>query len=215
MHLIVGLGNIGKEYDGTRHNIGFETLDYLSDKKGITITKKEQHGVTGVYREEGQKIMLAKPTTYMNNSGLCVAGLMNFYDIPLENLLVIYDDIDLATGDVRVRQRGSAGTHNGMRSIIQHLGNSDFSRIRIGIGRPRLGSELVHYVLGRFPKSEFSAMENAVMEAVKGVDIFVKDGVDLAMNRINVRKKADQKKHAEKKPDEKKTAESNKPEKSE
>ena len=197
MHLIVGLGNIGKEYDGTRHNIGFETLNYLSDKKGITITKKEQHGVTGIYREEGQKIMLAKPTTYMNNSGLCVAGLMNFYDIPLENLLVIYDDIDLATGDVRIRQRGSAGTHNGMRSIIQHLGNSEFSRIRIGIGRPRLGSELVHYVLGRFSKSEFPAMENAVMEAAKGVDIFVKDGVDLAMNRINVRKKiektADQK----------------------
>ncbi|WP_373483125.1 aminoacyl-tRNA hydrolase [Acetobacterium sp.] len=209
MHLIIGLGNIGKEYDGTRHNIGFETLDYLSDKKGITITKKEQNGLTGVYREDGQKIMLAKPTTYMNNSGLCVAGLMNFYDIPLENLLVIYDDIDLATGDVRIRQRGSAGTHNGMRSIIQHLGNPEFSRIRIGIGRPRIGSELVHYVLGRFPKSEFPAMENAVIEAAKGVDIFVKDGVDLAMNRINIRKKAE-----EKKPEEKKTAESKEPEKS-
>lgn len=206
MHLIVGLGNIGKEYDGTRHNIGFETLDYLSDKKGITITKKEQQGVTGVYREGGQKIMLAKPTTYMNNSGLCVAGLMNFYDIPLENLLVIYDDIDLATGDVRIRQRGSAGTHNGMRSIIQHLGNPEFSRIRIGIGRPRLGSELVHYVLGRFPKSEFPAMENAVIEAAKGVDIFVKDGVDLAMNRINVRKKAIEKKPAEEKTTETKDA---------
>lgn len=113
MHLIVGLGNIGKEYDGTRHNIGFETLDYLSDKKGIAITKKEQHGLTGVYREAGHKIMLAKPTTYMNNSGLCVAGLMNFYQIPLENLLVIYDDIDLAIGDVRIRQRGSAGTITG------------------------------------------------------------------------------------------------------
>lgn len=207
MHLIVGLGNIGKEYDGTRHNIGFEALDYISDKKGITITKKEQHGVTGIYREEGQKIMLAKPTTYMNNSGLCVVGLMNFYDIPLENLLVIYDDIDLATGDVRIRQRGSAGTHNGMRSIIQHLGNPEFSRIRIGIGRPRLGSELVHYVLGRFPKSEFPAMENAVMEAAKGVDIFVKNGVDLAMNRINVRKKAVEKKLSEKKTAETKDAE--------
>ncbi len=208
MHLIVGLGNIGKEYDGTRHNIGFETLDYLSDKKGIAITKKEQHGLTGVYREAGHKIMLAKPTTYMNNSGLCVAGLMNFYQIPLENLLVIYDDIDLAIGDVRIRQRGSAGTHNGMRSIIQHLGNPDFSRIRIGIGRPRLGSELVHYVLGRFPKSEFPAMENAVLEAAKGVDIFVKEGVDLAMNQINVRKKIERSK-------EDKTKESNVPEISE
>ncbi len=144
--------------------------------------------------------MLAKPTTYMNNSGQCVAGLMNFYDIPLENLLVIYDDIDLATGDVRIRQHGSAGTHNGMRSIISHLGNPEFSRIRIGIGRPRPGSELVHYVLGRFPKSEFPAIENAVMEAAKGVDIFVKDGIDLAMNRINVRKKIE--KTAEKKTEE-------------
>ena len=180
-----------------------KTLNYLSDKKGIVITKKEQHGVTGVYREEGRKIMLAKPTTYMNNSGLCVAGLMNFYDIPLENLLVIYDDIDLATGDVRIRQRGSAGTHNGMRSIIAQLGSPEFSRIRIGIGRPRLGSELVHYVLGRFPKSEFPAMEMAVIEAVKGVDIFVKDGVDLAMNRINVRKKAEEKKTEESKDHEK------------
>nr|WP_320027036.1 aminoacyl-tRNA hydrolase [uncultured Acetobacterium sp.] len=193
MHLIVGLGNIGKEYDGTRHNIGFETLDYLSDKKGIAIKKKEQNGVTGSYREFGQKIMLAKPTTYMNNSGLCVAGLMNFYNVPLENLLVIYDDIDLATGDVRIRQRGSAGTHNGMRSIIQHLGSPEFARIRIGIGRPKIGSELVHFVLGRFPKSEFPAMENAVMDAVKGVDIFIKDGIDLAMNRINIRKKVDDK----------------------
>lgn len=203
MHLIVGLGNIGKEYDGTRHNIGFETLDYLSDKKGIPIKKKEQNGVTGVYREFGQKIMLAKPTTYMNNSGLCVAGLMNFYDIPLENLLVIYDDIDLATGDVRIRQRGSAGTHNGMRSIIQHLGSPEFARIRIGIGRPKIGSELVHFVLGRFPKSEFPVMENAVMDAVKGVDYFVKDGVDLAMNRINVRKKIEEKpeKKTEQKPE--------------
>jgi len=203
VYVVVGLGNPGKEYAATRHNIGFETLDYLSDKKGITIKKKEQNGVTGVYREEGHKIMLAKPTTYMNNSGLCVAGLMNFYDIPIENLLVIYDDIDLATGDVRIRQRGSAGTHNGMRSIIQHLGNPEFSRIRIGIGRPRLGSELVHYVLGRFPKSEFPAMENAVIEAAKGVDIFVKDGVDLAMNRINVRKKTEEKKSEETKEPEK------------
>lgn len=192
MYLIVGLGNIGKEYDGTRHNIGFEVIDYLSEKKGIAVKKKEQNGTTGVYHEFGQKIMLAKPTTYMNNSGNCVAGLMNFYQIPIENLLVIYDDIDLAPGAVRIRQRGSAGTHNGMRSIIQHLGSPEFPRIRIGIGRPKIGSELVHFVLGRFPKSEFPTLENAVMEAVKGVDYFVKDGIDQAMNQVNVRKKSEE-----------------------
>ena len=189
MYLIVGLGNIGKEYDGTRHNIGFEVIDYLSAKKGITVKKKEQNGLTGVYHEFGEKILLAKPTTYMNNSGLCVAGLVNFYQVPPENLLVIYDDIDLATGDVRIRQRGSAGTHNGMRSIIQHLGSQDFPRIRIGTGRPKEGADLVNFVLGRFAKSELPLMENAVTEAARGIDYFVKDGVDLAMNQVNIRKK--------------------------
>lgn len=192
MYLIVGLGNIGKEYDGTRHNIGFEVIDYLSAKKGITVKKKEQNGLTGVYHEFGEKILLAKPTTYMNNSGLCVAGLVNFYQVPPENLLVIYDDIDLATGAVRIRQRGSAGTHNGMRSIIQHLGSQDFPRIRIGTGRPKEGADLVHFVLGRFAKSELPLMENAVTEAARGIDYFVKDGVDLAMNQVNVRKKPEE-----------------------
>lgn len=189
MYLIVGLGNIGKEYDGTRHNIGFDVIDYLGAKKGITVKKKEQNGHTGVYHEFGEKILLAKPTTYMNNSGLCVAGLVNFYQVPLAKLLVIYDDIDLATGDVRIRQRGSAGTHNGMRSIIQHLGSQDFPRIRIGTGRPKESVDLVHFVLGRFAKSELPLMENAVAEAAKGIDYFVKDGVDLAMNQVNIRKK--------------------------
>lgn len=191
MHLIVGLGNIGSKYDVTRHNIGFEVIDYLGEKKGIVVKKKEQNGFTGVYREFGQKIMLAKPTTYMNNSGLCVSGLVNFYEVPLENLLIIYDDIDLEPGDVRIRQRGSAGSHNGMRSIIQSLGSQDFPRIRIGIGKPEAGFDLVNHVLGRFHKSDYELMQNAVIEAAKGVDFFVKDGVDLAMNRINVRKKTE------------------------
>jgi PTH1 family peptidyl-tRNA hydrolase len=193
MYLIVGLGNIGKEYEGTRHNIGFEAVDYLSREKSIEVKKKEFQGYTGVYHEFGEKIMLAKPTTFMNNSGLCVAGLMNYYQIPLEKLLIIYDDIDLSPGDVRIRQRGSAGTHNGMRSIIQHLGSPEFSRIRIGIGKPKLGFELVHFVLGHFAKTEIPFMKNAVMEAAKGVDYFVESGVDLAMNRINVRRKAEAK----------------------
>ncbi|MGV8905151.1 MAG: aminoacyl-tRNA hydrolase [Acetobacterium sp.] len=191
MYLIVGLGNIGSNYDMTRHNIGFQAIDYLSKKKGMTVCKKEKNGLTGVYREFGQKIMLAKPTTFMNNSGLCVSGLVNFYEVPLENLLIIYDDIDLILGDVRIRQRGSGGTHNGMRSIIQSLGSPDFPRIRIGVGKPKDGFDLVNYVLGRFAKSEEPLMENAVIEVAKGVDYFVKDGVDLAMNRINIRKKSD------------------------
>ncbi|HEY5537316.1 MAG TPA: aminoacyl-tRNA hydrolase [Acetobacterium sp.] len=188
MYLIVGLGNIGSKYDMTRHNMGFQAIEHLSEKKGVTVNKKEKNGLTGVYREFGEKIMLAKPTTFMNNSGLCVSGLVNFYEVPLENLLVIYDDIDLVPGDVRIRQHGSGGTHNGMRSIIQSLGSQDFPRIRIGIGKPEDCSDLVNYVLGRFAKSELLPMEDAVIEVSKGVDYFVKDGVDLAMNQINVRK---------------------------
>jgi len=201
MYLIVGLGNIGSDYDVTRHNIGFQAIDYLSKKKGITVSKKEKNGFTGVYREFGQKIMLAKPTTFMNNSGLCVSGLVNFYEVPLENLLIIYDDIDLVLGDVRIRQRGSGGTHNGMRSIIQSLGSQDFSRIRIGVGKPKDGFDLVNYVLGRFAKSEEPLMENAVIEVAKGVDYFVKDGVDLAMNRINIRRKPEIQNNPEKQPE--------------
>lgn len=208
MYLIVGLGNIGSKYDMTRHNIGFEAIDAISEKKGITVKKKEQNAVTGVYREFGHKVMLAKPTTFMNNSGLCVSGLVNFYEVSLENLLIIYDDIDLAPGDVRIRQHGSGGTHNGMRSIIQSLGSPNFPRIRMGIGKPKEGFDLVNYVLGRFAKSEEALMENAVMEVAKGVDIFVKDGVNLAMNCINVRRKPE-KPNDPKKPDEPEKKEAN------
>ncbi|MGL4606067.1 MAG: aminoacyl-tRNA hydrolase [Eubacteriaceae bacterium] len=189
MYLIVGLGNIGSKYDVTRHNIGFETLDYFAEKKGVAIKKKEQNGLTGNYREQGNKVILAKPTTYMNNSGLCVSGLLNFYEIPVENLLVIYDDIDLEVGSVRIRQRGSAGTHNGMRSIIQSIGSQEFPRIRIGVGKPEPGMDLANYVLSRFPKSEYEIMKKAVEESAKGIDYFVREGIDIAMNRINIRKK--------------------------
>lgn len=189
MYLIVGLGNIGREYDGSRHNIGFEAIDYISEQKEIAVKKKEKNGVTGVYHQFGKKIMLAKPATYMNNSGLCVAGLVHFYKIAMENLLVIYDDIDLDVGALRIRQKGSAGTHNGMRSIVEHLGSPSFSRIRIGIGKPVEGFDLAQYVLGHFPKSEFPVLEEAVMDAAKGIDHFVKDGIDVAMNRINCRKR--------------------------
>lgn len=198
MHLIVGLGNIGSKYEHTRHNIGFDTIDYLSHKKGLTVQKKEKNGFTGVYRENGRKIILAKPTTYMNNSGLCVAGLVNFYDIPLENMMVIYDDIDLSIGDVRIRQRGSAGTHNGMRSIIQSLGSQNFPRIRIGVGKPNSGFDLANYVLGHFNKSDEKIMENAIIDASKGVEYYLESGIDTAMNQINVRKSFEKEKKEKK-----------------
>ena len=135
MYLIIGLGNPGREYALTRHNIGFEAVDYIADQKNVQITKDEHEGLTGVYFENGEKVMLIKPMTYMNNSGLCVEELVSYYDVPLENTLVIYDDIDLDPGKIRIRKKGSAGTHNGMRSIIYQLQDQNFPRIRIGIGK--------------------------------------------------------------------------------
>ena len=130
MYLIIGLGNPGREYALTRHNIGFEAVDYIAGQKNVQITKDEHEGLTGVYFENGEKVMLVKPMTYMNNSGLCVEELVSYYDVTLENTLVIYDDIDLDPGKIRIRKKGSAGTHNGMRSIIYQLQDQNFPRIR-------------------------------------------------------------------------------------
>lgn len=189
MRVIVGLGNVGKDYENTRHNIGFMVLDAYARKKGLEIAKKEQHGLTASFFENGKKVMLVKPTTYMNNSGLCVSGLLDYYDIELEDLLVIYDDIDLSFGDIRIRKNGGSGTHNGMRSIISSLASKDFARIRMGIGCPKEGFDLVHFVLGQFSKDQQPGVVDAITEAVRGIDIWLNQGVDAAMNQINRRPK--------------------------
>ncbi|WKY47346.1 aminoacyl-tRNA hydrolase [Eubacteriaceae bacterium ES3] len=189
MQIIVGLGNIGKDYEDTRHNIGFMVVEAYARKKGLEISKKEQHGLTVSFFENGQKVMLVKPTTYMNNSGLCVAGLLDYYDAEPEDLLVVYDDIDLSFGDIRIRKNGGPGTHNGMRSIISGLGSRDFARVRMGIGGPKEGLDLVHFVLGKFAKEEQPKVAEAVTEAVRGIEIWLEEGIDAAMNKINCRKK--------------------------
>lgn len=187
---MVGLGNIGKDYEKTRHNIGFEVIDAYAKLKAIEVSKKEQNGLTGSFFYKGEKILLVKPTTFMNNSGLCVTGLVNYYDVSLDELLIITDDIDIPLGNVRIRKKGGAGTHNGMRSIIQGLGSSNFLRIRLGIGSPEQASNLVHFVLGKFSKKEWEIMGEAINETIKGLDVFLDEGIDKAMNNINVRKKA-------------------------
>ncbi len=189
MKIIVGLGNIGKEYEKTRHNIGFEVIDAYAKSKAIELTKKEHHGLSGSFFYQGEKILLVKPTTFMNNSGLCVTSLANYYDLSLEAIVVVSDDIDLPLASVRIRKKGGAGSHNGMRSIIQGLGSGDFPRIRMGIGAPRPAENLVHFVLGKFSKKDWDLMEEAIGQAVKGLDLFLEQGIDKAMNRVNVRKK--------------------------
>ncbi|NCB05353.1 MAG: aminoacyl-tRNA hydrolase [Clostridia bacterium] len=199
MNLIVGLGNPGDQYEHTRHNVGFDVLTLLSEKTGIRIHKIKGHAVVGEGLAGGEKVMLCKPQTYMNNSGLAVRELMDFYKLAPENLLVIYDDVDLAPGAVRVRPSGSAGTHNGMRSIVEQLGTMAFPRIRVGIGERAPGYELADWVLSRYHTAqERQTAFDAYQQAADAAIAWVEKGIEVAMRDYNTKKKP----KAEVKPDE-------------
>lgn len=185
MYVIVGLGNPGKQYENTRHNIGFITLDYLADKHGIKINKIKHKALVGEGNISGQKVLLVKPQTYMNLSGQSVREVMSYYKVEDENLVVIYDDIDIPAGSVRIRKKGSAGTHNGMRSIVQDLQSDNFPRIRIGMGRNK--NELKDFVLGGFSKDEKELFEKAVAHSAEAIECFLKSGIDITMNRYNTK----------------------------
>ena len=154
MKLIVGLGNPGKQYEQTRHNIGFIVIDKLAEKLNIQLHQAKFKGLFGSGLVEGEKVLLLKPLTYMNLSGESIRAIMDFYQIDIEDLVVIYDDLDLPAGRIRLRQRGSAGGHNGIKSTISHLGTQEFNRIRVGINRPTNGMAITDYVLGRFSEEE-------------------------------------------------------------
>ncbi len=186
--IIVGLGNPGRKYENTRHNLGFITIDRIAEDLGIRVNKLKFKALIGEGRIENRRVVLVKPQTYMNNSGESVREIAKFYKIPMENLVVIYDDFDIAAGAVRVRKFGSAGTHNGMRSIIYQLQSDRFPRIRIGTGRGDAGN-LIDFVIGGFSKEEVPVMEEAVLQAAAAAKCIVTDGIDLAMNRYNTRKK--------------------------
>lgn len=188
MYIIAGLGNPGKKYENTRHNIGFITLDYLADRHNIQINKIKHKALVGEGRISGQKVLLVKPQTFMNLSGESIREIMDYYKVDIEDLIVIYDDIDLPAGTVRIRKKGSAGTHNGMRSIVQHLGSGDFPRIRMGIGNDRKG-ELASFVLGGFSKEEKEILEPSVERAAKAVECYVDMGIEKAMNEYNIKAK--------------------------
>lgn len=168
MKCIIGLGNIGKEYEYTRHNMGFVMLDKLAEKNNIKIDKKMKKYIYGEGNINGEKVCLVKPTTYMNLSGEAIVELMNWYKIDKEDIVVIYDDIDIPFGDVRYRLNGSAGTHNGMRNIIAMIKTEDFARIRVGIeNRNGVPIPLVDYVLQRMNKDEISKIDDAIYNIVE------------------------------------------------
>ena len=182
--LIVGLGNPGRKYRGNRHNIGFMALDRIADAFGLVSDRVEHKAIVGKTKRHGKSVILAKPKTYMNESGNSVGPLAKYYKVPPDNVLVIYDELDLEFGTLRIRPKGSAAGHNGMRSIINHIGN-EFPRVRLGIGRPP-GKMPVHaWVLQDFRDSEMPTVDTLLDETVRAVETFLTDGVELAMSRHN------------------------------
>lgn len=165
MKMIVGLGNPGRKYESTRHNIGFRVIDELMDRWNVTSMQSKMNGEFAVVHRPEGKVLLVKPMTYMNLSGECVRPLMDYYSIEPKDVIVLYDDLDLPLGRLRLRQRGSAGGHNGMKSLIQHLGTERFSRIRIGIDRPTNGMTIVDYVLASFRKDEEDDVVQVIQQA--------------------------------------------------
>lgn len=190
MFVIVGLGNPEKKYEGTRHNIGFAVIDALADKYNISIKDKKHKALCGTGVIEGVKVMLVKPLTYMNLSGDSVSDVMNFYKLdPEEDMLVVYDDISLAPGNIRVRKKGSAGGHNGIKSIIARCGTQNFMRVRVGVGEKPEGWDLADHVLGHFSDEDSRLVREAVDDAIGAIVMMSRGDVDQAMNNYNAKKK--------------------------
>ena len=185
MKLIVGLGNIGKEYEATRHNIGFMVLDELARRWGVNTWKNDRNALCGEYRIP-EKVLLLKPTTYMNLSGESIRGLVDYFKVDEEQeLLIIYDDISLPPGQIRIRKKGSAGGHNGMKSIIQHLGTDVFMRIKVGVGEKPKKYDLADYVLSHFTKEEREEMKEGYEKSAEAAAMILRGDVEAAMNEYN------------------------------
>jgi PTH1 family peptidyl-tRNA hydrolase len=185
MKLIVGLGNPGKQYEHTRHNIGFEVIDELSRIFDISLDQAKHKGLYGIGFYKGQKILLLKPMTYMNLSGESIRAVVDYYQIEEDNLVVVYDDLDLPVGKIRLRQKGSAGGHNGIKSTIAHLGTQEFNRIRIGIDRPPKGMKVPDYVLGRFSMDDQISVTDAVKKGAAACGMWLEKPFLQVMNEYN------------------------------
>ena len=185
MYLIVGLGNPDKEYENTRHNMGFNVIDKITKDCDIKISQSKFKGMYTVENINGEKVVLLKPQTYMNSSGESVIEFKNFYKIPNENIIVIYDDIDLEPGTIRIRKKGGPGTHNGMKSVVHYLQTENFIRVRVGIGKPQYKDDMINYVIGAIDTEERKKLDAGVNKATEAVQSILKDGIDIAMNKFN------------------------------
>ena len=186
MYIIVGLGNPTKEYEGTRHNVGFDVIDAIADKYNISVTERKHRAFCGSGMIAGKKVILVKPQTYMNLSGESVRGFVDFYKIDIETeLLVIFDDVSLDVGQLRIRKKGSAGGHNGIKNIIQHMGTSNFHRIKVGVGEKPKEYDLADYVLGHFSKAEKEMMLEGYQKSIQATEMILQDEIEAAMNQFN------------------------------
>lgn len=185
MYLIIGLGNPENEYARTRHNMGFDTINKISEKYNIKVNKTKFNSLYGTGEIEGNKVILLKPQTYMNLSGEAARDFMNFYKLSPENIIVIYDDLDINPGIIKIRKKGGPGTHNGMKSVVSEIKTEEFSRIRIGIGNPEYKNDLLNFILTRIPDEEYKILCDAQENATKAVVEIIKNGIDTAMNKYN------------------------------
>lgn len=191
MYIIVGLGNPGKEYENTRHNIGYDVIDTIAEEEHISVLEKKHKAVIGKGIVAGEKCILAKPVTYMNLSGESIRELLDYYKVDeKDGLIVISDDISLDVGQLRVRKKGSAGGHNGLKNIIAHLGHDTFMRVKLGVGEKPKGWDLADYVLGRFSAQERKVMDEAAQQAADAIRMMIAEGADVTMNRFNTKKEA-------------------------
>ena len=190
MYIIAGLGNPTKTYEGTRHNVGFRVIDKIAQDYHISVDTKKHKALCGKGVIEGQKVILAKPQTFMNLSGESIRAMADYYQVDPQDLLIIFDDVSLDVGQLRIRKKGSAGGHNGIKSIIAHLGTNEFPRIKVGVGEKPKGWDLADYVLGKFSGEDAGRIDEAAADASSAVKIILTQDIDAAMNQFNAKKKA-------------------------
>lgn len=188
MKMIVGLGNPGREYAESKHNVGWMFVDALAERLGVREWRSREKGMVAEAFIGGEKVLLVKPLTYMNNSGQCVGPLMRWYKLEPEEVIAVHDDMDIPPGTIRIRKKGSAGGHNGIKSLIAHMGSENFARVRIGVGRPLPGWQVVDHVLASFPAEDRPKIREAIEYLLPAVECLVKEGADMAMNKYNPRK---------------------------
>ncbi len=185
MYVVVGLGNPGNKYRGTRHNVGFDTIDCLAQRNNTKVSKIKFKSIYGETQIGNEKVLLVKPQTYMNKSGESVIDICNFFKLPPEKIIVVLDDIDISFGSLRIRAKGSAGSHNGMKSIIYQLQSDTIPRVKIGVGKPTEGQDLADYVLSGFNKEERVTIDDTIEKAAKAVEKIIADSINTAMNEYN------------------------------